>query len=109
MKKTNLAILIIFSLNLFGCCQKRSIYGKYYNSCYFTESPRSILSIEKDRYVMIYPSVIGEKEIGKWEIKNDTLILNLEYEITKDLKDTLKTEKRSTFYIKKRKKIVYTK
>lgn len=105
MKISNLIAYLILCSILINCSPGKNILGVYKNHCYFTESPKSILKINKHNYSMIYPSVIGEKEEGIWEYRNDTIFLYQKTEIINDLKDTLKVDKEAIILIKKKNKL----
>ncbi|WP_223609597.1 hypothetical protein [Chryseobacterium sp. OSA05B] len=76
MKNT---LILLFCLFLWSCSSKIKL-GRYKNKCYSTDAPVNILFVEKNnRFVLIYPSSV-EKLSGTWSAKNDTLVLNAQYQ-----------------------------
>ncbi|MDP9962233.1 hypothetical protein [Chryseobacterium lathyri] len=98
-----LPILVIFT----ACKSKISVPSKYEDSNFNPHRPGILLYLEKNNHFVmkIYPNY--EKEMGKWDTKNDSLFLNSEY------KSSLESEKDSAVYSKKRillikgKKLIY--
>jgi hypothetical protein len=87
MKPSLILLVLVFQIS----CNNRILpSGQYYNTKYLIDAPINILSIEQDqRFSLIYPNVIGEKVLGVWEIKNDTLLLHVKSELTNSFQDTL--------------------
>ncbi|WP_298116286.1 hypothetical protein [Flavobacterium sp.] len=100
-------VVIFLYIPFFVCCSSsKKLEGVYINKCYALGFSRSIIELSSNNnYSMVYLGVIGEKEIGKWIVKNDSLILNMEYEIINNLKDTVKVKNKTFIYIIKRKNI----
>ena len=89
MKK---ALIILFFLELINssCNTQKEVIGYYCNTQYIFDVPINILRLKKEKaFSMMYPSVIGEKELGIWEIKNDTLLLYRKYELSNYFRDTI--------------------
>lgn len=103
MMKDNLIILLI--LLQAGCTTKVHIQGTYYNTKSYIDAPINVLALEKGwQFSLIYPNVIGEKQIGTWVINEDTLVLTVRYVLKDNFKDTLISNPNSTYsYLIRRK------
>lgn len=88
--------IVTFLILLFTGCKSHITAPQIYGDISDPYHTRCRLVLKKDnRYVLIYYSIV-EKTTGKWNIKNDTLVLNSEYI------SYLDNEKDSTVYKEKR-------
>lgn len=101
-----IVVIILYIPFLVCCSTNKKLEGIYINKCYALGLSRSIIELSSNNnYSMVYPGVIGEKEIGKWIVKNDSLILNIDFEIINNLNDTVKVKNKTFVYIIKGKNI----
>ena len=105
MKTLNLIFYLILCLILVNCSSENKLLGVYRNKCSDFDMPMSILTLNKENYTLIYPSVIGEKEEGIWKKQNDTIFLYMKTEIVHNLKDTIKVDKEPVILLKKKNKL----
>jgi hypothetical protein len=105
MKFTTLIFYLFICLIFANCSSNTNLLGKYYNKCIYFDMPKTILTLDKEKYTLVYPTVIGEKEEGIWENRNDSIFLYMKYEIINNLKDTIKVNKEPIIYIKKNSKL----
>jgi len=107
MNKNKVFTFLGLLLVLIGCKSQIEVPSKYEDSNFNPHRSGILLYLEKNNHFVmkIYPNY--EKEMGKWDTKNDTLFLNSEY------KSSLESEKDSAVYSKKRillikgKKLIY--
>ncbi|MBV8252911.1 MAG: hypothetical protein JO154_09930 [Chitinophaga sp.] len=85
-----MAVALLLLVLITGCNEKVELPGKYLNTKYYMDAPMNILSISRDgKYSMVYPSVLGEKQLGEWVLKYDTLVLWAQLELVNNFKDTI--------------------
>ena len=83
--------------------------GKYYNTKYYIDAPINTLSLDEGQtFSLMYPNVIGEKELGVWEIKNDTLILHVKFDLVNNFQDTLFKNDNSIYKFLIKRKSLYS-
>lgn len=100
-----LAFFIIFFL--FSCSPYKKIDGNYYCICYFDFNPSNVIKIASGEFELYSPNIIGEKYIGKIQIKEDALYLYREYDLVNDFNDTLVSVDTSKYGIKGKKIIPF--
>lgn len=83
MKSFRLIVLAIFTISLFGCNrlskEAKEIVGTYYNAEISQTEP--VMQLHKDASCVITaikPGVLTYSVDGKWNVENDSLILELD-------------------------------
>lgn len=104
MMKSQIFYLLV-CLAFVNCSSNTNLLGSYHNKCNYFDLPKTILTLEKDKFTLVYPTVIGEKEGGIWKSNNDTIFLYTKFEIINGLRDTIKVTKEPEIYIKMRGKL----
>lgn len=80
MKKMRILIFLILGSLMFSCAiSKKTIVGTYTSVCKLHAYPLLKLYLNEDGSFIYKRAYLDKKISGKWELKNDTLILKSRY------------------------------